>query len=821
MADNIQAVGIEFDARDFERALERAMRRLDQLENAFDDTVRASKRQQDAIDSLASRVIALASAYGLFRGAQRAASALFDTNVEFEQLEARLISITGSVEEAAESFDLLTRFAASTPFQVQNLVAAFTQLSAVGLEPTEEMLRDLGNFAAAMGRDITEFVNAVTRAATGETEALKSFGVIARSEGDRLRVTFRGMTHEVQRDFGPVVALFQQLGRANFGDAMERQMVTLAGAISNLEDTTALLAKDIGEAGLNGEITNLVRTLERAITESDDFAEVLGGALASGVRGATEALEAFVAHIDVIQAAFETLLALGIGSAVGNLGSRLAAAVRSAGGLAAALRALAGSGLASLGGPAGLFAAAAVGLALFVDDEPEASAALRSLREEFDALADSVTELSEAELERELADLQRRFAELGPKIRQAREEAGRATAAAFDPKRDRFAAAQVGEERRTAIANVADLEQQVVELAGAITLIEQRLARLRDREAKAAEDSAERQMRALERVLAGLEEQRIELTEGAEAAFRFRLEQEGITGAAQDEAVALFRAVSALQAEADAKKEAEQVEERRRQAIDRTLEALDAEFDALTLSREELIRKTLAAQGATEEEIRQAEERIAAIEEEEKKRRDAEERAREAQAALEAEMQQFQSDADRMAETFGDAFVDIITGTENVADAFHAMVESILRDLARIALREAIVEPLGEALGGLLGGVFGALFGGPFGAAAGAIAGAAAEGANFQPGQRFLVGEEGPEIVEFGRSGQIRPIEVSPVPASVPAPQITVRPRFTLDLSRLPPPRNSIEAARDPEWIRLFAETMREWEKAGGSLARV
>lgn len=63
---------------------------------------------------------------------------------------------------------------------------------------------------------------------------------------------------------------------------------------------------------------------------------------------------------------------------------------------------------------------------------------------------------------------------------------------------------------------------------------------------------------------------------------------------------------------------------------------------------------------------------------------------------------------DRIASDFG----DIIVGTKSVEDAFRSMAQSILSELARIAIKKAVIGPLAEAIGGSFsGGGIGKLFG--------------------------------------------------------------------------------------------------------------
>lgn len=99
------------------------------------------------------------------------------------------------------------------------------------------------------------------------------------------------------------------------------------------------------------------------------------------------------------------------------------------------------------------------------------------------------------------------------------------------------------------------------------------------------------------------------------------------------------------------------------------------------------------------------------------------------------------------------ALVDVISGTKSAAEAFRAMANAILQDLARIAIRQAITGPLAGALGGLFGVPgLGTVVGG-----ASEVAGGRASGGQVSAGQTYVVGEAGPELVRFGRDGAVIP----------------------------------------------------------------
>ena len=360
MADQIEAVGLELDAREFERQLRNALRRIDELESHFDRSVRAAGRQQAAFDGLGRKVLQLAAAYGAFRAAEGAAQFIFDSNVEFQRLEATLATVTGSTERAAQSFNLITGFASSTPYDVAQITDAFIQFRAFGVEPTTESLRGLGNFASAFSKDFATVSNAIVAAVNTSTEPIRAFGVQVRTQGEQLRVSFQGVERTIPRTIGALHDFMVEVGNAKFGDAMSRQMETLNGAISNLKDSSALLAKDIGEQGLNREINELVRLLDDAIQNGDEFARVVGGLMASGVNVGTEALEAMIEHLELITVLLGALSGAAIGRGVVGLAMKLKDLALVAGGLRVALAGLAGGpwgiALTALGGAIGVVA---------------------------------------------------------------------------------------------------------------------------------------------------------------------------------------------------------------------------------------------------------------------------------------------------------------------------------------------------------------------------------------------------------------------------------------------------------------------------------
>ena len=128
------------------------------------------------------------------------ASKFVEVNKQFAIMNAQLLTATGSASAAAEEFERLKKFAATTPFDLAQSVDGFVKLKNLGLDPSEESMRSFGNTAAAMGKDLNQMIEAVADASTMEFERLKEFGIKARQEKDTVSFTFQGVTTTVRKN---------------------------------------------------------------------------------------------------------------------------------------------------------------------------------------------------------------------------------------------------------------------------------------------------------------------------------------------------------------------------------------------------------------------------------------------------------------------------------------------------------------------------------------------------------------------------------------------------------------------------------------------
>lgn len=241
-----------------------------------------------------------------------------DVITKFEKLEASLRTVTGSAEKAGVAFGFIQNFAATTPFQLEEVTDAFIKLKALGLTPSEDALRSYGNTATAMGKSLNQMIEAVADATTGEFERLKEFGIKSKSQGDQVTFTFQGISTTVGKNAAEIEAYLQSIGNVQFAGAMEEQSKTLNVALSNMGDAFSKLVKAIGDAGLTDILTGIangIKWLAEQITNAIEpfklgfkaiIAEVIkfGNLFIAVFKGVGEAFNAFG---EAISTRFEAL----------------------------------------------------------------------------------------------------------------------------------------------------------------------------------------------------------------------------------------------------------------------------------------------------------------------------------------------------------------------------------------------------------------------------------------------------------------------------------------------------------------------------------
>lgn len=188
------------------------------------------------------------------------------TIAEFERYQAVLRNTLQSNSAMRESMAMLASYAANTPYQLSEVVGAYTKLTNAGLRPSRDEMVKLGDIAAFTGKNLDDLAEASKDAVTGEFERLKEFGIRASKSGDEVTFSFRGVTKTVKNTNEAIQGAIISFGElAGVQGAMASQTATLGGMISNFYDSIDALVVQLGENGLNSALKFVVGTMTELI----------------------------------------------------------------------------------------------------------------------------------------------------------------------------------------------------------------------------------------------------------------------------------------------------------------------------------------------------------------------------------------------------------------------------------------------------------------------------------------------------------------------------------------------------------------------------
>jgi hypothetical protein len=305
---------------------------------------------------------------GLAAGGAALTATMLSKAGEMQQFEAQLTAITGSSSAAKAELKRLADFAASTPFELPQVVQAGIRMRSLGAD-VQRFLPQAGALASVLGRDLpdtaTQFSKALKgipeglemiRNAGGSAEVLQKFGahldrngqIMAKSAGDLDRLQ----------------SAIEAFVKSKFGDQMALQSATFNGAISNLKDSLGQLMAELGSQ-LIPAVTDVTKKLSSLIDWFRSLSPAAKGMIADAAM--------IVAAIGPLILAWQAYSASAATAVIASEGA--AVAMGAAGTASTGLAASAGASALALGPVVLAIAAVAAGCAYLISAYSEQVAA--------------------------------------------------------------------------------------------------------------------------------------------------------------------------------------------------------------------------------------------------------------------------------------------------------------------------------------------------------------------------------------------------------------------------------------------------------------
>lgn len=233
-----------------------------------------AEKADSAFKSLSLNIKQVSSATSVFLGnlasqaftsaiasAKQFGVAVFETAIEVDNMKAKLETLTGSSQLAAQAFQTISKIADESPFELPQVGEAAEKLLALGVSVNnlEPVLRNLGDIATASGANMTELAIAFGKVEqsgilTGrelsafQNNAIPIVDALAEVTG-KTAGAVKKLANEGKIDAATFQAALQKLGQEGgfaFG-AMERQSQTLEGRLKKLGDDFENLRITLGE----------------------------------------------------------------------------------------------------------------------------------------------------------------------------------------------------------------------------------------------------------------------------------------------------------------------------------------------------------------------------------------------------------------------------------------------------------------------------------------------------------------------------------------------------------------------------------------------
>jgi hypothetical protein len=184
-----------------------------------------------------------------FMGLQAAVSFVKDiitTRAEFQKFEVVLGNTLGSAEKATSALDMVAKFAAKTPFAITELTDSFVKLANRGLIATETQMAKIGDVASVTGKSFGQLTEAILD--VSNSERWREIGIVSEKVGSKVRLTFKGVTKEVEGTVQGVTSAVEAFGAMDgVMGANEKIAASLTGQLSNMGDSWDILLNNLGK----------------------------------------------------------------------------------------------------------------------------------------------------------------------------------------------------------------------------------------------------------------------------------------------------------------------------------------------------------------------------------------------------------------------------------------------------------------------------------------------------------------------------------------------------------------------------------------------
>ena len=186
-------------------------------------------------------------------GFQLIGSALRNINETLQQTErsiGALQAITDGVDGAKAKFAELNDLSRTVPQSFDEITQAALTLGRNGLDTSAQSIKALAEIARGTGQSFTSVAQALTSASMGQLRGLKQLGITAVQEGDKIKLTYKGVTETIKADTAELQNYMNKLANSQFADTLKPEMEGVTGATKRVSEAWGDMWRQLGDSGL-------------------------------------------------------------------------------------------------------------------------------------------------------------------------------------------------------------------------------------------------------------------------------------------------------------------------------------------------------------------------------------------------------------------------------------------------------------------------------------------------------------------------------------------------------------------------------------------
>lgn len=186
--------------------------------------------------------------------------------ISTEKAVAGFISSMGGVSEARAQFEMLQQAARDTLQPFEALQSATMNLRKNGIQPSADTLKAFSQIAYGTGQSLDAVSQAFTGALNGRLKSLQQLGIVAKDQGNKLILTYKGVSTAVDKNAESLHDYFQTIGKENEG-VLEYLQSGMTGAVNHIDNAWGDLVRAVAESGLGDLISTIIRDIASSMDD--------------------------------------------------------------------------------------------------------------------------------------------------------------------------------------------------------------------------------------------------------------------------------------------------------------------------------------------------------------------------------------------------------------------------------------------------------------------------------------------------------------------------------------------------------------------------